>query len=149
MRAWNRLPNARFREVFELQRKSYTIESRLLRYERLPPLTETIADFLELRDQWLLYYLDGKVIGALAYEVRRRVEISRLFVSPLFFRKGVGMSLVENLMKRYPRKSFLVATGEKNRPAIKLYQKCGFVTADELVTEDGLVILKMVACPLG
>lgn len=143
-RAWRKLPKASLEEWFGIQKASYEVEAQLLGYAKLPPLVESFCEFRESPDRWLVSYCKGKPAGALAFQIRKHVEITRLFVSPDFFRLGIASGLVERLQAKYPGKRYLVATGSLNIPARRLYAKCGFREVEEFETRDGVAILKLV-----
>ncbi|MEQ1724121.1 MAG: GNAT family N-acetyltransferase, partial [Pseudobdellovibrio sp.] len=55
------------------------------------------------------------------------LRISRLVVSPEYFRRGIGKTLVQNVLDSETfGRQVIVSTGELNKPARLLYEKFGF-----------------------
>ena len=98
----------------EIQRSKYE------KYNQLDAIHEAIV-----------VYEDGVLAGAGA--IRRyddaSVELKRIYVSPMFRRKGIAQELVSQLIqwaKEVGYRRMLLETGEKLSGAIALYAKLGF-----------------------
>lgn len=74
--------------------------------------------------------LDGVVVGFVAYS---EDEIAWLYVDPGCYRRGVGKALVA-AARQAMRGPISVEVLKGNRPALQMYQACGFV---EVATRHG------------
>ena len=74
--------------------------------------------------------VEGFIWGNLiVYGFFRYGTIEELFVKKEFRNKGIGRSLVKEIMKQFKNfkvKAVLVATDKENKEAIELYKKLGF-----------------------
>jgi len=70
------------------------------------------------------------------------VDICRVLVDPDYFRKGLGKSLIKHIEKvNNKAKKIQVSTALKNKPAVELYLKNGFVKIKEIELEIGLSLI--------
>lgn len=145
------LKDAKIAEEFlNLQQLSYRVEAEIIGFAQIPPLFETIQDLLDSEEHYLGYFDDGKLVGALSYEMSNEenivsVHICKMIVHPEHFKKGIASQLLRHLFEhKTDADEFVVSTGAKNDPAIQLYKKFGFVTAfEEQVHPDlSMVTLK-------
>ena len=114
--------------VLEIQRAAYAVEARLVGYDAIPALHETLA---ELQAQPLIFLgvsCDHVLAGVLAYHRDSdTVDIDRLAVDPSFFRRGLATKLLRELFVRERDATrFTVSTGFGNHPAVDLYERFGF-----------------------
>ena len=116
------------KRVLEIQHAAYAVEARLMGYDAIPPLHETVT---ELRSQPLIFLgvsCDRVLAGVLGY--RRdadTVDIDRLAVDPTFFRRGLATRLLRELFARERGATrFTVLTRLGNEPAVGLYERFGF-----------------------
>jgi ribosomal protein S18 acetylase RimI-like enzyme len=116
------------KEILKLQKESYKIEAKLLNYYKLPPFSETIDDLINSDEEYLAYKINNKICGILSFEVIGDfIEISKLFVSPQHFKKGIASQLLKKLEELADNAELLmVKTGFKNKPARNFYQKHDF-----------------------
>jgi len=134
------------RKIAELQRKSYTVEARLIGFDKIPPLLELPEDILRCTESFLGCYRDGRLAGLLSYEREgTSVEICRVAVDPGCFRQGIGGALLQYLEDMYPDADrFYVSTALGNIPAINLYKRQGYTRESERKTEEGLTLITLV-----
>jgi len=57
----------------------------------------------------------------------KNLEINSLTVDPSFFRRGIADKLIAYVLSTNIHEKAIVETAVVNEPAIKLYQKHGFV----------------------
>ncbi|WP_306807290.1 GNAT family N-acetyltransferase [Mesobacillus jeotgali] len=127
-------------EILDLQRKSYRIEADLIGTDEIPPLKETFEQLQNCGETFLGYYLDGRLAGAVSFKIDREVmDIHRMMVDPDFFRRGIARKLIAYL-EHQNFSEMIVSTGAANTPAIKLYEKLGFVRQNNSAVGGGLVI---------
>jgi ribosomal protein S18 acetylase RimI-like enzyme len=66
------------------------------------------------------------------------IHIQSLVVHPRFFRQGIGMQLMEFVLKEFENEMFTVETGVDNGPATALYLKLGFFEVRQWDTDHGV-----------
>ncbi|WP_188665889.1 GNAT family N-acetyltransferase [Tersicoccus solisilvae] len=122
-------------ELILLQRRAYRVEAELIGDDRIPQLTESVAELLEAGLVWQVVCSDRQVIAALAFAVEDGViDIDRLVVDPAWHRHGLGRALVMAL----PSEAARVSTGRGNAPARALYQKLRFTHLGDREVIPGL-----------
>ncbi len=127
-------------EVLDLQRKSYKIEADLIGTDEIPPLKETFEQLQNCGETFRGYYIEGVLAGAVSYKKTGKVlDLHRMMVHPDFFRRGIAGKLLDEI-ERQDCHEIIVSTGAANTPAIKLYDKRGFVRQEDSVVGKGLVI---------
>lgn len=127
-------------EVLDLQKKSYRIEAELIGTEEIPPLKETFEQLQNCGETFMGYYIEGLLAGAVSFKKEGKVlDIHRMMVHPDYFRRGIAGKLLAEI-ERQDRQEIIVSTGAANTPAIKLYEKLGFVRQHDSVVGNGLVI---------
>jgi ribosomal protein S18 acetylase RimI-like enzyme len=124
-----------------LQKESYAIEAELIGFQDIPPLLETVEELMDSLETFLGYYIDNKLAGAISYVYENgSLEICRLIVDPVHFRKGIANTLLCRLKKAENPKRIVVSTGKDNHPAINLYKKHGFSFLREIEAAPGFYI---------
>ena len=126
----------RIRNVFQV---SYVIEAQLLKAKNFPPLNRTLDDFIKSDTQFYGYW-NNKALAAVV-EIRANENttlIQSLVVDPIYFRQGIAGKLINFVFENYNSKIFNVETGLANLPAIKLYERFGFVEIKQYDTEIGI-----------
>lgn len=126
-------------EVFALQRLAYQREAELIAYPDLPPLRESLQALLRCNEHFLGWRVDGALLGALAYTADgSEFLICRLVVAPSALRRGIGRSLLCNLIPLAGQRHIRVCTASRNAPALALYHEQGFALDREQTLADGL-----------
>ncbi|NRD80897.1 GNAT family N-acetyltransferase [Bacillus sp. BRMEA1] len=125
-------------EVLNVQIPSYKVEAALIDSDEIPPLKDTVDTLQQCGENFFGYYINEELSGVISIKIENSVmDIHRLFVHPLHFRKGIAKMLLDFIQTN--KKGFetiIVSTGSKNLPAIKFYQKNGFSKIKEIkVTE--------------
>ena len=95
-------------------------------------------------DKWLLMQIDGEIAGATAYCLNngkiKNFEIDMWLRSEHYAGRGIGTAviklLINELVKRYGIKTFIIRPWVKNLRAIAAYEKCGFRICDDFVPSD-------------
>lgn len=128
------------KEVLDIQLLSYKEEAKLLGYDDIPPLQDTITSLQQCQEMFYGYFLNRELSGVISIKVENTViDIHRLFVHPLHFKKGIARMLlgyVEKSEKGWGK--IVVSTGSKNIPAINFYIKNGFSIAKEIKVNEHL-----------
>jgi N-acetylglutamate synthase-like GNAT family acetyltransferase len=130
------------KELYRLQIDSYSIEAQVIGSSQIPPLKESFEVFLKSLQVVWMFSNENIVNGAVFVELSEdETTISKLIVSPTFFRKGVGRNLVEHVLASFRDKDIKVATASKNIPARQLYEKLGFRQVYQQMTPEGIEIV--------
>lgn len=119
--------------------KSYTVEADLLEAINFPPLQRTIENFAVCKNDFFGYFKDDTLAGII--EIKHHTSythVQSLVVLPFFFRQGIASQLMSFVCMHYRKKPFFVETGVKNKPAINLYKKMGFVEVKQWDTDYGI-----------
>lgn len=135
-----------FAKVYEIFKSAYRLEAEILGIgpTQFFPLQRTRDDLEKSNDEVFVLEYSGVIAGAVFLEKSSAaITISNLVVDPEHFRKGFGKALVNHIIERYPTTEFWVGTGFKNSPAIKLYEKVGFIAVGDDVVEPNLRIIKL------
>ncbi|GAA3631578.1 GNAT family N-acetyltransferase [Lentzea roselyniae] len=129
-------------EVFTVQRLGYAVEAEIIGFDRIPGLLESRDDLRATQHEFLGYYDEEGLAGAIAF-VRRESEldICRMFVHPRAHRRGIASQLID---AAGPAERTIVSTGTKNEPALRLYRKHGFVEIGTREVAPGVSITELV-----
>jgi GNAT superfamily N-acetyltransferase len=129
--------------VVALQRASYRIEADLLGARTLPAMKESPRRLRKTREQFLGAYEGERLVGAISWKRSGPlVDIHRLVVHPERFRRGIARALIHALEERQPdAQRWLVATGEANAPARRLYEGHGFRPVSEQLVDGSITIV--------
>jgi ribosomal protein S18 acetylase RimI-like enzyme len=122
------------RSLVALQQQSYAVEAALIGVAEIPPMRQTEQDLLDGPERWILALEGEDVVAAIAWEQLDdgTIDIVKLIVRPDCFRRGLAGLLLDALDRIWPSGRFIVATGEANTPARRLYEQRGFRIADRM-----------------
>jgi ribosomal protein S18 acetylase RimI-like enzyme len=131
------------KDVLKLQIPAYRQEAALIGDDRLPPLTDTVRSLQTCGETFYGFYRNGKLRGVISCKVKGGVlDLHRLFVSPSDFRQGIAQKLFDFVQKNESRMTKMtVATAANNKPAIRFYEKNGFVQVKEQDTAEGIRLI--------
>jgi ribosomal protein S18 acetylase RimI-like enzyme len=125
-------------QILHTSLKAYRVEAKIIEVKQFPPLSEKLIDISLSINEFLGFYSDSKLAGVIELNRGYVVEICRLVVLPIFFKKGIASRLL------YKALSFgakcTVTTAMKNAPAIALYKKFGFQEISTHEIYPGLVL---------
>jgi ribosomal protein S18 acetylase RimI-like enzyme len=130
--------------LVRVQRASYRVEADLIGFDGLPPLRETPEELAAARESFLGAFDGERLVGALSF-VRHPtwVDIYRLVVDPSAFRRGIATRLLDALDELHADAAYTtVATGERNAPAVALYQRRGFESVGRKAVAPGIRIVR-------
>ena len=126
----------KIRSVFQV---SYAIEAEILKAVDFPPLKRNLESFLNSPNTFYGYFINHELAGVVEIDqTNNKIHIQSLVVDPLFFRQGTAQKLMEFVLNSYTVKPFIVETGIKNLPAIKLYKKFNFNEIKQWDTDHGV-----------
>lgn len=122
---------------------SYKVEAELLKATDFPPLKRPLEKYINTNTIFFGYFLDGNLAGVVEIIADKDfTHIRSLVVSPSYFRKGIGSSLVEFTLNNFDTNLFIVETGVDNAPASELYKKFGFIEVNQWDTDHGVRKIK-------
>jgi ribosomal protein S18 acetylase RimI-like enzyme len=124
------------RSVFQV---SYAVEAKLLNAIDFPPLKRNLESYITSDNDFFGYIKNTVLAGIIEIKhYNSFTHIQSLVVDPLFFRQGVAQELMTFVLNSYSVKPFIVETGVKNLPAIKLYKKFNFIEIKQWDTDHGV-----------
>ncbi|KRV46614.1 GCN5 family acetyltransferase [Wenjunlia vitaminophila] len=128
--------------LWDLQRASYAVEARLIGFDGIPPLHETLEQLRACEESFLGVRDESGLVGAVAWTrlPNGALEICRLVVHPVAHRRGVATALLNALDSIEPAELTVVSTGTANLPAIALYRRRGFIPVGERQVAPGVTI---------
>ncbi|MEU4506612.1 GNAT family N-acetyltransferase [Streptomyces sp. NPDC024089] len=130
------------RHLWDLQRASYAVEARLIGFDGIPPLHESLEQLRACHDSFLGVRDELRLVGAVAWTrlPNRALDICRLVVHPVAHRRGVAMALLDALDSIEPAELTVVSTGTANLPAVALYGRRGFVPVGKRQVAPGVTV---------
>jgi ribosomal protein S18 acetylase RimI-like enzyme len=128
-------------KVLSLQKASYQIEAEIINYYEIPPLLETREELRDCGESFFGYFIDGNLAGFLSYTIENHLlDICRVAVHPDYFRRGIADALLEQVLALPGLQKAIVSTGKKNLPALRLYQKHGFIIVGDKEIAKGIYL---------
>lgn len=131
-------------KLLALQRQAYAIEAGLIGSNDIPPLHETLQALQSCGETFLGVLLEGRVVGAISWRIcGETIDLHRLIVDPMHFRRRFGVTLVRAALVAEPSVTrAIVQTGADNEPAKALYLREGFELSDEVEIVPGLRVAR-------
>lgn len=116
------------KEIVALQKKSYAVEAKLIGFDGIPGLHDTVDTIRQSGETFWGYFSENVLAGLISYKViDDTLDIHRVAVHPAFFRRGIARNLVEYVMGLDSGiRRIIVSTGYENQPAVNLYLSLGF-----------------------
>ncbi|MHA0858457.1 GNAT family N-acetyltransferase [Paenibacillus sp. CMAA1364] len=129
-------------QIWRLQQVAYRLEARMIGFDEIPLLLDTV-DSLRTCGETFFGEMDedGELLGAIAVcsESEGNMTMTRMMVSPTYFRRGIASRLIQYVLDEYKDTPlFIVSTGTQNVPAYTLYLKHGFVPFDSFEVAPGV-----------
>ncbi len=122
-------------EFLSLQMEAFLVEAKIIDYQEIPPLLDSLSSLRSSREMFIGYFLQqdnqrDKLVGAISYDVDTNVAtIARLVVNPSYFRHGIATALLHHvfqLLQQIEVHQVFVLVASDNLPAMKLYSSVGF-----------------------
>jgi len=127
------------KQIYQTFQVSYAVEAGLLGSNDFPPLKRTVKDILESNTSFYGYLKEDVLMAVMEIQFNRtHIHIQSLTVDPLYFRQGIGNSLLNFAIDSFPSETYTVETGLGNIPAIHLYENFGFIKQKIWMTEVGI-----------
>ena len=131
-------------QIITLQRVSYLIEAEMIDYYEIPPLVETREELVNCVEHFYGYFMDDVLAGFLSYTKEDHIlDICRVAVHPDYFRKGIAGELLTFALSLPDITKAIVSTGKKNLPALRLYQKYGFLVMRDKNIGNGVYLTEL------
>ena len=116
------------RRLRDLQYAAYAVEARLIGFDGIPALHESLEELRDCGESFLGLDDEAGLAGAVSW-VRHQdgtLDICRLMVHPRAFRRGIATALLDGLDRAESARRAVVSTGTGNHPALALYTRRGF-----------------------
>lgn len=143
----NKLDNSNHQiasQIFEVFQSSYKVEADLIGTENFPPLSRTAQQINDSATSFYGFIEDENIAAVIEINVNSdQLEIDSLTVAPAYFKKGIASKLISHVLETYKYSQALVETAVLNTPAIRLYEKHGFVEYKRWVPSHGIEKLAM------
>lgn len=131
-------------QIFTVFQNSYQVEAQLIGVREFPPLLRTATNIAHSSTTFYGYYQDNSLAAVIEVaKENTHFNIDSLTVDPSFFRKGIGSKLIDFVLANNKDSKTTVETAVVNIPAIKLYQKHGFVEFKRWIPSHGIEKLAM------
>lgn len=133
-------------QIYSIYQSAYRIEADLIGVKSFPPLDRTAHEIYTSKNTFYAAMQNDICLGIIEIEESLNSEepaiIASLAVSPFYSRQGVGELLVTFILERYS--PVVVATADKNLPAINLYKKLGLTRTRDFITAEGIQMVELV-----
>ena len=126
-------------QIFTVFQNSYKVEAQLIGTQEFPPLTRGIKNIKESKTLFYGFIENGNLAAVIEINIKaKRLEIDSLTVDPIYFRKGIAGKLINFVLTTFEFSEAIVETAIMNEPAIKLYNKYGFIEFKRWVPSHGI-----------
>lgn len=128
-------------EILALQKLAFLSEAERYNKFDIPPLVETLDEFLPLFDVHIIYKFEenGRILGSVNMRIdeHNTGHIGRLIVHPEAQNQGIGKQLMIHLEANNPDVTrFELFTGYRTHKNIQFYQKQGYAIYDTIMRGD-------------
>ncbi|WP_341206008.1 N-acetyltransferase [uncultured Psychrosphaera sp.] len=131
-------------QIYAVFQHAYRIEADLIGVVNFPPLSRSIKDIQGAKTQFYGFYVDQIVAAVIEINLEgQQLNICSLTVAPNYFRRGIADTLISYVLGLSYFSKALVETAVVNLPAIKLYEKHGFIEYKRWVPSHGIAKVAM------
>ncbi|KMZ41547.1 MULTISPECIES: GNAT family N-acetyltransferase [Bacillales] len=125
-------------KLWNMQKRAYRVEAELIGTEDIPPLRESVEQLRACGETFYGYIEGDELAGAVSFMIEgETLDIHRMIVDPIHFRKGIASQLLASVHEHGCSK-IVVATGSLNEPAVRLYERHEFTLTDKKEVKPGL-----------
>ena len=132
-------------EIHRVMMASYAVEAQVLGVDDFVPLRRTVERIRTSPTRFFGAAPAGRLAGVAEVDMSnpRGPNLDALVVHPEGFRTGLGSALVRHVIGQFGAAPLTVSTGERNAPAIALYEKLGFAIERRWRTPDGIPMVTL------
>ena len=127
-------------DILTLQKLAFAIEAKRYNKPDIPPMVETVDDFLPYFDDHIFYKLEenGRLLGAVNIKIEDNTgHIGRLIVRPDSHNQGFGKQLMAHIEKEHANLArFELFTGYRSHKNISFYQKQNYTIFKTVMLEE-------------
>lgn len=131
--------------IRQLMFAAYRVEADLLGLDDFYPLHRTAQDIAQSASVFRGVFKEGDLLAVIELEflAQDQIHIASLVAHPKAFRQGLASLLLHDLLQNHLSTMLTVSTAAVNHPALKLYDKFGFVVERPSQTPDGIELLHL------
>jgi ribosomal protein S18 acetylase RimI-like enzyme len=132
-------------EILAVQKRAYRAEARIIGYDRIPALEDTVESLRYSGETFYGLYGAGRLSAVVSVVAEGSIlTICRLVVEPAAHRRGMASDLLTYLNRRYRGVTVIRAsTAARNNPALQFYKAHRFRETRRWKTEDGLELVEL------
>ncbi len=135
-------------QIFNVFQRSYQVEAQLIGVQNFPPLLRKKRAIELAKTRFYGFIEDDSLVAVIEITLEDQcLDIESLTVDPSHFRKGIANSLIRYVLEELSFSKATVETAVANTPAIKLYEKHGFVEFKRWTPDHGIEKLAMSVKP--
>ncbi len=136
-------------EILAVMRAAYAVEAALLGVADFFPLGRTVEQVRSAPCAFAGVREGGRLLAVVEVDAHsaERPNVDALVVHPDAFRRGLGTALMRHVMAQHGARGLTVSTGERNAPAIALYERLGFAIERRWRTGDGIPMVTLGLAP--
>jgi len=132
------------KDIHRIFQRAYQVEAKIIGVDDFPPLHRSTQNLKESASQFFGLFDDGALAAvAEISSTPAHLNIESLVVDPKFFRKGYATQLLRLLLSSFDYESAIVETATKNKVAIALYKKIGFLELKTWKTAEGVTMVTL------
>lgn len=125
--------------IHDIFQCSYKIEAQLIGVTDFPPLSRHVENIVNSTTLFYGYSVDDCLAAVIEINFEdKRLEIDSLTVSPAYFRQGIADKLIRYVLEAFEFVEARVETAVVNKPAIRLYEKHGFIAYKQWTPSHGI-----------
>ncbi|NRA61711.1 MAG: GNAT family N-acetyltransferase [Psychrobium sp.] len=127
------------KQIYTIFQCSYKIEAQLIGVTNFPPLQRSAQDIARSKSEFYGFSDNDHLAAIIEIVIEdKQLHINSLTVDPAFFRKGIADKLIRYVLALVELYKATVETAVVNQPAIKLYNKHGFVEFKRWTPSHGI-----------
>lgn len=138
-------------EILALQRLAFQGEAERYNDHTLPPLTQTLEQLrVDFERQTLLKAsTDGIIVGSVrGHAENGTCHVGRLVVHPDYQKRGIATRLMAEIEEAFAgAERFELFTGDRSEPALRLYDKLGYVEFERRALDTHTLVFLEKHCP--